>query len=405
MTLGLRLASAVGIRSRTWGAAAAQETTCHTLLPVQGTEMSLVEDIPTVGTHTTLRRGRAQPTGAGLRLFIKTAPLSDTIRITTTAVNPDTTNVDKAQLDTKIAACQGEALESELTVLTDTAVEATTASRLVTETLALAETSQWTLNTRTASASTRKNPSGKSTAGATKTTIVTATATAHTEKGTTAAARASARTRRIAITVSLALRRLLLVVSAQLQRCLVSTGRRERRKSASARSEKNKNVRASGTTKDLVNMSIAMRTAGSVRLLSLRREGVEEAQMRMSLHSSAETHTSTKTVDLDSPSKAARDTSLLHLVHHTRPLLHSRLALSASQPPIAILIDLMITNLATHRHRRPPTMQTRTIADAWNKYSASLASLFKNLLPIQTRTVNVDAESARLVRRSVKTVR
>jgi hypothetical protein len=352
-----------------------------------------------------LHRGRAQPTGAGLRLFIKTAPLSDTIRITTTAVNPDTTNVDKAQLDTKIAACQGEASEFELTAQTATVVEAMTASRLVTETLALVETSQWTLNTRTASASTHKNPSGKSTAGATKTTTVTATAIAHTEKGTTAAAKASVMTRRTATTVSLARRRLLLVVSAQLRRCLVSTGRRERRKSGNARRERSKSGNGSGSTKDLVNTSIVMRTVGSVRLSSLRREGVEEVQTRTSLRSSAETHTSSKTVDLGLPSKAARDTSLLYPEHHTTPLLPSRLALSASQIPIATLIDLLIANLPKHRHRHPPTMQTRTIADAWNKYSASLASLFKNLLLIQTRIVNVDAESARLVRRSVITVR
>lgn len=368
--------------------------------------MNLVEDTPTAGTHTTLHRGRAQPTGAGLTLFIKTAPLNDTIRITTIAVNPDTTNVDnRAQLDTKIGAFQGEASESELTVLTDTAVGAMTASRLVTETLALVGTSQWTLNTRTASESTRKNRSEKSTVGATKTTTVTVIATARTEKGTIAAAKASVMTRRTAITVSLARQRLLLVASAQLRHCLDSTGRRERRKSANARRERSKSGNDSGSTKDLVNTSIATKTAGSVRLLSLRRGGVEEVQTRTSLRSSAETPTSTKTVDLGLPSRAATDTSPLHLAHHTTPLLPSRLALSASQLPTATLTDLMMANLAKHRHRHPPTMQMRTIADAWNKYSASLASLFKNLLLIQTRIVNVDAESARLVRRSVTTVR
>jgi hypothetical protein len=50
-------------------------------------------------------------------------------------------------------------------------------------------------------------------------------------------------------------------------------------------------------------------------------------------------------------------------------------------------------------------MRTRTIADVWNKYSVSLVSLCKNLLLIQTRIVNAAAESARLVRRSVTTVR
>ena len=95
--MDLHLASAAGIRSRIWDAVAAQETLCRTLLlAVEGTEMSLVEDTPTAGTHTTLHLGRAQQTGAGLRLFIKTAPLNDTIQITKSAVSLDTTNVDTA---------------------------------------------------------------------------------------------------------------------------------------------------------------------------------------------------------------------------------------------------------------------------------------------------------------------
>ena len=142
--LDLRLASVVGIRSRTWGAVAAQETPCLTLLlVVPGNETSLVDDTPTPGTHTTSHLGRAQPTGAGLRLFIKTAQLNDTIRITTIVVSPDTTNADRARLDTKTAVCQGEALESELTAQTGTGlVEVTTVSRPATETLASLETSR-----------------------------------------------------------------------------------------------------------------------------------------------------------------------------------------------------------------------------------------------------------------------
>jgi hypothetical protein len=220
--LDLHLASAAGIRSRTWDAVAALGILCRTLLlAAEEIEMSLVEDTPTAGTLTTLRLARAQPTGAGPRLFTRTARPNDTIQITTTAVSLDTTNVDTARLDTKIAACQGEASEFELKAQTDTVlVEVMTASRLATETLALAGTSQWTLSTPIASANTRKNRSGKSTAGATKTTTVTATVIAHTEKDTIAAATASVMTRRIAITVSQARRRSLLVVSVQLRRYL-----------------------------------------------------------------------------------------------------------------------------------------------------------------------------------------
>jgi hypothetical protein len=357
-----------------------------------------------------LHLARAQPTGAGPRLFTKTVRPNDTIQITTTAVSRDTMNVDTARLGTKIAACQGEASEFELKAQTDTVlVEVTTASRLATETLALAGTSQWTLSIPTVSANTRKNRSGKSTAGATKITTVTATAIGHTERDTTAAATASVTTRRTATIVSRARRRLLLVVSVQLRRCLASTGRRERRRSASAKREKNKSGNASGSTKDLVNMSTATMTAGSVRSLSQKRGAVEEVQTRMSLHSNAATRTSTKTVDSVSPSKAARGTSLLHLAQHTISLLLlNRLALehtTASQLPTATPIDLMTASPAKHMRRRRPTTRTRTTVDAWSKYSASLVSQLKSLARIQTRIVNAVAESASFARQSVKIVR
>jgi len=109
--LGLHLANVAGTRFRTLDALVAQETLYHTLLlVVLGNETSLVADMPTAGILTTSHLERAQPTGAGLRPFIKIALPKDTILNTKTAVILDTTNVDLAQPDTRTAVCQGEAL-------------------------------------------------------------------------------------------------------------------------------------------------------------------------------------------------------------------------------------------------------------------------------------------------------
>lgn len=56
--------------------------------------MSLVGDILTAETLTTLRHGRARPTEAGLRPFTRIALPSATTTTTTIVVNQDTTNVN-----------------------------------------------------------------------------------------------------------------------------------------------------------------------------------------------------------------------------------------------------------------------------------------------------------------------
>ena len=136
--------------------------------------------------------------------------------------------------------------------------------------------------------------------------------------------------------------------------------------------------------------------------------------MTTSLQLTAETHMSSQTVDLGSPLKAPRDTSLaMHLAnmprraHHTTYLLNNHPALSlvhttASQPLTAIPIDHMTANPVKHMCRRPLTMRTRITVDAWSKYSASLVFLLQSLARTQTRIANAAAESVRFVRQSVK---
>jgi len=139
--------------------------------------------------------------------------------------------------------------------------------------------------------------------------------------------------------------------------------------------------------------------------------------MTTSLQLTAETHTSSQTVDLGSPLKALRATSLamhraslLRRAHHTTYLLNNHPDLSlehktASQPLTAIPIDHMTVNPVKHMRRRPLTMRTRITVDAWSKYSASLVFLLQSLARTQTRIVNAAAESVRFARQSVKAAR
>jgi hypothetical protein len=210
---------------------------------------------------------------------------------------------------------------------------------------------------------------------------------------------------------------------------LASTGRRARRKSANERRDKNKHDSVSRcacvSMKDLVNRNVAMMIAGSAKLLSLRRGGVEEVQMTMTLPSIANgSNMLMQTAASALPLKVlAMDTNLamplgtplamLLVMHHTSSrLLHSRHAHSlehttASLDQTAIPIDLMTTSPATQhmRHHHQPTMRMRITVVAWNKSSVSLVFPPRILARTRTQIVSAVAESVRFARQSVKAAR
>jgi hypothetical protein len=440
--------SVVGTRFRIWDALAAQETRYHTLLlEVLVKETSLVGDMRITETHTTSRRAKAQQTEVGLRLSTKTTLLNDTIKSTTIVVSLGTTNVDRARPGTtKIAVYRGEALECEVTAKTGTVhVVVTTALRLAIKTLlgtlamptAIAGTLQPILSTPNATANIRKKRSVKSTAEATKITIVTATvivqertAMTATAKDTTTAVRASAMIRKRATAASRVLRRSQLVVSARLLHSSASTGRRARRKSGNEKREKNKSASvnrcANVSTKDPVNRNVAMMIVGSARSWSLRRGGVEEVRMMMTLPSidsgsnmlmqtaASALHLKVLAMDTNFAMSLGMPLVMLpvmpHLARHTiSQLLHSRLAHSlehttASKLQTAIPIDPMITSPAEQHMRRhlQPTMRMRITVVAWNKSSGSLAFLLRIPARTLTQIVSAVAASARSARPSVK---